>query len=82
MELSPSVLTGKITIDGCDIQKIRLESLRRHVGLVSQDTVSNTNFLSLFLEMLGVPKAILFLYSFHYLCTSIRCSFQGPLLKI
>lgn len=45
MELSPSVLTGKITIDGCDIRKIRLGSLRTHVGLVSQDTVSNTNFL-------------------------------------
>lgn len=32
-------LNGKISIDGRDIQKIRLGSLRRHVGLVSQDTM-------------------------------------------
>lgn len=34
-------LTGSILIDGHNIQDIRLEDLRRHVGLVSQDTVSN-----------------------------------------
>ncbi|XP_051131725.1 ABC transporter B family member 29, chloroplastic [Andrographis paniculata] len=32
-------LSGSITIDGYDIQNIRLESLRRHIGLVSQDSV-------------------------------------------
>ncbi|KAK4480830.1 hypothetical protein RD792_011681 [Penstemon davidsonii] len=32
-------LSGSIFIDGYDIQSIQLESLRRHVGLVSQDTV-------------------------------------------
>ncbi|KAG8376736.1 hypothetical protein BUALT_Bualt09G0094800 [Buddleja alternifolia] len=32
-------LSGSISIDGYDIQSIQLESLRRHVGLVSQDTV-------------------------------------------
>ncbi|EYU35507.1 hypothetical protein ABFS82_10G054900 [Erythranthe guttata] len=32
-------LSGSILIDGCDIQNIQLESLRRHVGLVSQDSV-------------------------------------------
>ncbi|CAA0818825.1 ABC transporter B family member 29-chloroplastic [Striga hermonthica] len=32
-------LSGSIVIDGHDIQNIRLESLRRHVGLVSQDSV-------------------------------------------
>ncbi|XP_070007179.1 ABC transporter B family member 29, chloroplastic isoform X3 [Nicotiana sylvestris] len=31
-------LQGSILIDGLDIRGIRLESLRRHVGLVSQDT--------------------------------------------
>ncbi|KAG6433913.1 hypothetical protein SASPL_105532 [Salvia splendens] len=30
---------GSILIDGCDIQNIRLQSLRRHVGLVTQDAV-------------------------------------------
>ena len=28
---------GRITLDGIDIQKIRLESLRRHIGIVQQD---------------------------------------------
>lgn len=28
---------GKITVDGCDIKKITLESLRKNIGLVSQD---------------------------------------------
>ncbi|KAI3471925.1 hypothetical protein Pfo_028613 [Paulownia fortunei] len=32
-------LSGSIMIDGYDIQNIQLESLRRHVGLVSQDSV-------------------------------------------
>ncbi|KAL0309513.1 UNVERIFIED_CONTAM: ABC transporter B family member 29, chloroplastic [Sesamum radiatum] len=32
-------LSGSILIDGYDIRNIQLESLRRHVGLVSQDTV-------------------------------------------
>lgn len=32
-------LAGSILIDGNDIQNIQLESLRRHVGLVSQDSV-------------------------------------------
>ncbi|XP_073154028.1 ABC transporter B family member 29, chloroplastic isoform X1 [Henckelia pumila] len=31
--------SGSISIDGYDIKNMRLESLRRHVGLVSQDTV-------------------------------------------
>ncbi|XP_019265458.1 PREDICTED: ABC transporter B family member 29, chloroplastic-like isoform X2 [Nicotiana attenuata] len=31
-------LQGSVLIDGLDIRGIRLESLRRHVGLVSQDT--------------------------------------------
>ncbi|XP_022888540.1 ABC transporter B family member 29, chloroplastic isoform X3 [Olea europaea var. sylvestris] len=31
-------LFGSILIDGIDIRNVRLESLRRHVGLVSQDT--------------------------------------------
>ncbi|KAL2503031.1 ABC transporter B family member 29 [Forsythia ovata] len=31
-------LVGSILIDGIDIRSVRLESLRRHVGLVSQDT--------------------------------------------
>ncbi|PON83090.1 ATP-binding cassette containing protein [Trema orientale] len=30
-------LSGHILVDNCNIQSIRLESLRRHVGLVSQD---------------------------------------------
>ncbi|GER41885.1 lipid A export ATP-binding/permease protein MsbA [Striga asiatica] len=32
-------LSGSILIDGHDIRNIRLESLRRHIGLVSQDSV-------------------------------------------
>lgn len=32
-------LSGSIFIDGCDIQNIQLQSLRRHVGLVTQDSV-------------------------------------------
>ncbi|KAL0374860.1 UNVERIFIED_CONTAM: ABC transporter B family member 29, chloroplastic [Sesamum radiatum] len=32
-------LSGSILIDGYDIRNIQLESLRKHVGLVSQDTV-------------------------------------------
>ncbi|XP_047978297.1 ABC transporter B family member 29, chloroplastic isoform X1 [Salvia hispanica] len=32
-------LSGSILIDGCDIQNIQLQSLRRHVGLVTQDAV-------------------------------------------
>ncbi|KAH6802768.1 ABC2-like protein 12 [Perilla frutescens var. frutescens] len=32
-------LSGSILIDGCDIQNIQLQNLRRHVGLVSQDSV-------------------------------------------
>ncbi|XP_011094316.1 ABC transporter B family member 29, chloroplastic [Sesamum indicum] len=32
-------LSGLILIDGYDIRNIQLESLRKHVGLVSQDTV-------------------------------------------
>ena len=36
-----SMLTGCILIDNHNIRSIRLESLRRHVGLVSQDIVSN-----------------------------------------
>lgn len=35
------MLTGSILIDNHNIQNIRLQSLRRHVGLVSQDVVSN-----------------------------------------
>ncbi|XP_022888539.1 ABC transporter B family member 29, chloroplastic isoform X2 [Olea europaea var. sylvestris] len=35
-------LFGSILIDGIDIRNVRLESLRRHVGLVSQDTVTQT----------------------------------------
>ncbi|PIN19491.1 Peptide exporter, ABC superfamily [Handroanthus impetiginosus] len=33
------ILLCSILIDGYDIQNIQLESLRRHIGLVSQDTV-------------------------------------------
>lgn len=36
-----SRLTGCILIDNHDIQSIRLESLRGHVALVSQDIVSD-----------------------------------------
>lgn len=34
--------TGSIYMDNHDIQNIKLKSLRRHVGLVSQDIVSDT----------------------------------------
>lgn len=36
-----SMVTGSILVDNHDIQRIRLDSLRRHVGLVSQDIVSH-----------------------------------------
>nr|XP_016448885.1 PREDICTED: ABC transporter B family member 29, chloroplastic [Nicotiana tabacum] len=39
-------LQGSVLIDGLDIRGIRLESLRRHVGLVCQDTVSPSLFPS------------------------------------
>lgn len=39
--LLPFVVTGTIEIDGYDIRNIQLDSLRRHVGLVSQDIVSD-----------------------------------------
>ncbi|KAL8527083.1 hypothetical protein ACS0TY_016081 [Phlomoides rotata] len=32
-------LSGSILIDGCNIENIKFQSLRRHVGLVSQDSV-------------------------------------------
>nr|QVT92324.1 ABC transporter [Salvia miltiorrhiza] len=32
-------LSGSILLDGCDIRNIQLQSLRRHVGLVTQDSV-------------------------------------------
>ena len=40
-ELTYFLLTGVILMDGHDIRNIRLENLRRHVGLVSQDVVSS-----------------------------------------
>lgn len=61
LKVSPFVLTGKIVIDGCDIRSIRLESLRRHVGLVSQDIVSD------FLFGLLEPTSCQFFY-LGYLC--------------
>lgn len=39
------MLTGSILINNHNIQNIRLQSLRRHVGLVSQDVVSTWQFL-------------------------------------
>lgn len=36
-----SILAGSILIDGCNIENIKFQSLRRHVGLVSQDSVSD-----------------------------------------
>jgi subfamily B ATP-binding cassette protein MsbA len=33
------VTEGKIKIDGYDLRKIRMESLRRHIGFVSQETI-------------------------------------------
>lgn len=41
-----SSLTGSICIDGLDIRGIQIESLRRNIGLVSQDTVSSSLFFS------------------------------------
>lgn len=35
-------LAGSIQIDNQNIQNIRLQSLRRHVGVVSQDIVSDS----------------------------------------
>ena len=35
------MLTGCILVDDHDVQNIRLDSLRRHVGVVSQDIVSD-----------------------------------------
>lgn len=36
---------GAIFVDNQNIEHIHLESLRRHIGLVSQDTVSNLSSL-------------------------------------
>lgn len=43
-------ITGSIFIDNQNISDIRLGSLRSHVGLVSQDVVSNGNFYSTLCE--------------------------------
>jgi ABC-type multidrug transport system fused ATPase/permease subunit len=40
MDLVPRFLvptSGKVTLDGVDVQKIKLEDLRKHIGIVSQD---------------------------------------------
>ncbi|KAL5721252.1 ABC transporter B member 29 [Ranunculus cassubicifolius] len=50
--------SGSILIDDCDIQKMRLKSLRRHVGLVSQDIVSKTYHLNLIIDGLAIARAI------------------------
>lgn len=39
MKMFTFSLTGSILIDGLDIRDIQIESLRRNIGLVSQDTV-------------------------------------------
>ena len=40
------MLTGCVILDNHNIQGIRLKSLRRHVGLVSQDIVSDCSLHS------------------------------------
>ena len=40
------MLTGCVFLDNHNIQGIRLKSLRRHVGLVSQDIVSDCSLHS------------------------------------
>ncbi|KAK8128004.1 hypothetical protein PG984_009112 [Apiospora sp. TS-2023a] len=36
---SCSVFTTSMTVDGADIRDLKLESLRRHIGVVPQDTI-------------------------------------------
>lgn len=35
---SYDVTKGKVTVDGCDVRDLTLKSLRRHIGIVFQDT--------------------------------------------